>query len=118
MRFVSYVIVALRSLRAHMMRSMLAVTGITIGIAAVLIVVAVAEGARAEVARQIASLGSNLLLVRPGAQASQGVRRPPGGDLTLTSADAQALAREIPSLLVAAPFVGEQRTVVFGDRDW
>ncbi len=94
MRLFGYTLLAFRSLRAHMLRSVLAVFGITIGIAAVLIVVAVAEGARAEISRQIGSLGSNLLLVQPGAQVAQGVRQQAGTMLSLTTADALAMARE------------------------
>jgi putative ABC transport system permease protein len=118
MRSFGYILLALRSLRAHMLRSILAVTGIVIGIAAVLIVVAVAEGARAEISRQIASLGSNLLLVQPGAQVAEGVRQQAGTILSLTTADAMAVAREVPNVVIAAPFVGEQKTAVAGDMNW
>jgi putative ABC transport system permease protein len=114
----NYIILALRSVRAHPLRSILAVIGIIIGIAAVLIVVAVAEGARAEVSRQIASLGSNLLLLQPGAQTTHGLRRPAGTNLSLTTADALAISREIPEVVIAAPFVGDQKTVVAGDSNW
>jgi putative ABC transport system permease protein len=118
MRSLSYILFAVRSLRAHLMRSILAVVGIVIGIAAVSIVVSLAEGARAEVSKQIASLGSNLLLVQPGAQLTQGVRRPAGSSLSLTAADAVAVAREVPEVVIAAPFVGEQKTVISGDINW
>jgi putative ABC transport system permease protein len=80
-------------------------TGIVIGIAAVLDVVSVAEGARVEVSRQISSLGTDLLLVLPGAQLDQGVREQAGSMLTLTATDARALAQEIPDVAIAAPFV-------------
>src|SRR5947199_3581586 len=118
MRSLSYVYLAFRSVRAHILRSILAVTGIVVGIAAVLIVVAVAEGARAEISRQIISLGSNLLLVQPGAQVAQGVRQQAGTILSLTSADALAVAREVPDVVIAAPFVGEQKTTISGDLNW
>ena len=118
MRSLRYILFAVRSLRAHLMRSILAVIGIVIGIAAVSIVVALAEGARAEVSKQIASLGSNLLLVQPGAQVAQGVRRPAGSGLSLTAADAVAVAREVPEVVAAAPFVGEQKTVISGNINW
>jgi putative ABC transport system permease protein len=118
MKAFSYVVLACRSLRAHFMRSILAIIGVVIGIAAVLIVVAVAEGARAEISKQIASLGSNLLLVQPGTQIAEGVRRPAGTNLSLTTADALAVAREVPEVTIAAPFVGEQKTVVSGDLNW
>jgi len=118
MRLLSYVRLAFRSICAHILRSILAVTGIVIGIAAVVIVVAVAEGARAEISRQINSLGSNLLLVQPGAQLAQGVRQQAGTILSLTTADALAIAREVPDIVIAAPFVGEQKTTISGDLNW
>lgn len=119
MRLFAYGWLAFRSLRAHPLRSLLAVLGIVIGIAAVLVVVSVAEGARAEVTRQINSLGSHLLLVQPDAQLEHGVRQPAGSTLTLTAADALAIAREIPEVLIAAPFVGEpNRVVVAGNVNW
>ncbi|MBR0782382.1 ABC transporter permease [Bradyrhizobium iriomotense] len=118
MRTFSYIYLAFRSVRAHILRSILAVTGIVIGVAAVLIVVAVAEGARAEISRQINSLGSNLLLVQPGAQVAQGVRQQAGTILSLTAGDAIAVARGVPEVVVAAPFVGEQKTTISGDLNW
>lgn len=118
MRSLTYTLFVVRSLRAHLVRSVLAVIGIIIGIAAVSIVVALAEGARAEVSRQIASLGSNLLLVEPIPQLTRGVRRPAATALSLTSADAVAIAREVPEVVIAAPFVGEQETVTYGDSNW
>jgi len=118
MRQLSYRLFVVRALSAHLMRSVLAIIGIVIGIAAVSTVVALVEGARAEVSRQIASLGSNLLLVEPGAQETRGVRRPAGSNLSLTSADAVAIAREVPEVLIAAPLVGKQETVAHGDANW
>jgi len=118
MRSFSYIYLAFRSVRVQILRSMLAVTEVVIGIAAVLIVVAVAEGARAEVSRQINSLGSNLLLVQPGAQIAQGVRQQAGTILSLTMGDAIAVAREVPDVVIAAPFIGEQKTTISGDLNW
>src|SRR5215472_4607037 len=118
MRRLSYSLFVVRALRAHLMRSILAIIGIVIGIAAVSVVVAMTEGARAEVSKQIASLGSNLLLVQPGAQVTKGVRRPAGSGLSLTAADAVAIAREVPEVVIAAPFVGDQETVSYGDVNW
>jgi putative ABC transport system permease protein len=118
MRLFSYVLLALRSVRAHILRSILAMTGIVIGIAAVLIVVSVVEGARAEISRQISSLGSNLLLVRPGALAVQGVRQEVGTVLSLTTSDALAITREVSDIAIAAPFVGDQKMAIAGDLNW
>jgi putative ABC transport system permease protein len=118
MRIFAYILLAFRSLRLYALRSLLAILGIVIGIAAVLDVVSVAEGAGAEVSRQINSLGSNLLLVLPGAQLDQGVRKQAGSMLTLTATDARALAQEIPGVVFAAPFVDAQMTAVSGNLNW
>jgi putative ABC transport system permease protein len=118
MRSLSYLFLAFQSLRAHLLRSILAVIGIVVGVAAVLIVVALTEGMRGEISRQINSLGSNLLLVQPGAQATGGVRQQAGTILSLTAADALAIARDVPSVMIAAPFMGEQKTAIAGDQNW
>ena len=118
MQIFAYIWLAFRSLRLYALRSLVAILGIVIGIAAVLDVVSVAEGARAEVSRQISSLGSHLLLVVPGAQLDQGVRKQAGSMLTLTATDARALAQEIPGVVFAAPFVDAQMTAVSGNLNW
>jgi len=118
MQMFAYMWLAFRSLRLYALRSLVAILGIAIGIATVLDVVAVAEGARAEVSRQINSLGSYLLLVVPGAQFDQGVRKQAGSMLTLSVTDARALAQEIPGVVIAAPFVDAQMTAVSGNLNW
>jgi putative ABC transport system permease protein len=110
--------VSIQSLRAHSLRTALAVLGIVVGIAAVIVMIAVAEGARASMAQRIESLGTNLLLVIPGAQRDQGVRLAAGSSLTLTRADATAIAAEIPSVILAAPFVADQKQMAFADKNW
>ena len=118
MRVFDYLSLSIRSLRLYSLRSLLAILGVVIGTAAVLDVVSVAEGARAEVSKQISSLGSHLLLVVPGAQPDQGVRQQAGSMLTLTAADARALAQEIPGVVFAAPFIDAQMTAVSGNLNW
>ena len=118
MRIFAYTWLAFRSLGLYPLRALLAVLGIVIGIAAVLDVVSVAEGARVGVSRQISSLGTDLLLVLPGAQLDQGVREQAGSMLTLTATDARALAQEIPDVAIAAPFVNMQVSAVAGNLNW
>jgi putative ABC transport system permease protein len=118
MRMFGYVWLAFRSLRLYALRSLVAILGIAIGIATVLDVVAVAEGARSEVSRQINSLGSCLILVVPGAQLDHGVRKQAGSMQTLSATDARALARQIPGIVIAAPFVDAQMTAVSGNLNW
>jgi putative ABC transport system permease protein len=105
---------ALDSLGAHSLRSCLTTLGIVIGVAAVILVMAVGEGSRREVLSQIQALGSNLLVVRPGpAQA-------PGTEVfrtdTLKLADAEAIAREIPQVQGVSPEVIGTARARFQDR--
>jgi putative ABC transport system permease protein len=109
---------ALRSLRANKLRSALTALGIIIGIAAVITMLAVGEGAKRRVAEQLKSLGSNTMLVLPGAMTSSGVRLGTGSRNTLTEGDAQALAAEVPGVLAAAPALRGTGQVVNGNLNW
>ncbi len=110
--------VAAASLRVHPLRSVLTMLGVLVGVAAVVAVVAVGEGARVRVIEQIRSLGGNLLLVTPGSLVSQGVRLGGGSRQTLTEGDARAIAAEIPGVLVAAASLFQRAQVVRGGVNW
>jgi putative ABC transport system permease protein len=109
---------ALRSLRANMMRSALTALGIIIGVAAVITMLAVGEGAKRKVAEQLKSLGTNQMLVLPGAVTASGVRLGSGSRNTLTENDAEAIAAEIPHVLAAAPAMRGAGQVVNGNLNW
>jgi putative ABC transport system permease protein len=109
---------ALRSLRANLMRSALTALGIIIGVAAVITMLAVGEGAKREVAEQLRSLGTNQMLVLPGAVTSSGVRLGSGSRNTLTEADAEAIQAEIPNVLAAAPASRGTGQAVYGNLNW
>jgi putative ABC transport system permease protein len=109
---------ALRSLRANMMRSALTALGIIIGVAAVITMLAVGEGAKRKVAEQLKSLGTNQMLVLPGAVTASGVRLGSGSRNTLTENDAEAIAAEIPNVLAAAPAMRGAGQVVNGNLNW
>src|ERR687891_563922 len=95
--------VALRALRVNKLRSALTMLGIIIGVGAVIAMVGVGAGAQARVAEQIQSLGSNLIIVLSGSVTSSGMRLGIGSQLTISEDDASAIAREVPSVQVAAP---------------
>ncbi len=106
---------ALRSLRANLFRTILTLLGIMIGVAAVIAMLALGEGAKQSVLERIGSMGTNLLLIRPGAPNFRG----PGPDptiATLVPADAVALA-EIPNVRYAVPESNGSVTVRHGNRD-
>ncbi len=98
------------------LRSMLTVLGVTIGVAAVITMVTLGQGTTAEVGESVASLGSNLLMVRPG-QFSQ---TPGGGGVgvsTLDVADAEAIERQVDSIRVVAPTDSRSLTAIAGGLD-
>jgi putative ABC transport system permease protein len=109
---------ALRALQRNKLRSALTVLGIVIGVAAVIAMVAIGQGADAAVQQQIRSLGTNLLMVIPGATTAAGVRSGWGGVSTLTVADAEAIERECPSVEGVAYFRRQVVQVVYGERNW
>jgi putative ABC transport system permease protein len=110
--------IAGRALRVNKLRSALTMLGIIIGVSAVIAMVGVGAGAQARVAEQIQSLGSNLIIVLSGSTTSSGVRLGTGSQLTITEDDANAIAREVPAVQVAAPSVRGGAQVVFGNLNW
>ncbi|MDQ7842619.1 MAG: ABC transporter permease [Armatimonadota bacterium] len=101
----SSVQIALRALGANPLRSLLTMLGVIIGVAAVVTMVSIGQGARQSVAQQVQALGSNLLTVFPGSVGQFGVRQGLGSSQTLTWEDAQAIAAEVPTVeAVAAEF--------------
>jgi putative ABC transport system permease protein len=109
---------AARALRVNKLRSALTMLGIVIGVAAIIAMVAVGAGARARVAEQISTLGSNLVLVTAGSITTRGVRSGQGIRVTLTEDDAIALQREIPAVQAAAATWGRTMHVVHGGLNW
>ena len=108
-------LLALRELRRNVMRSFLTMLGIIIGVAAVIILVTLGSGATRQVTEQIASLGSNLLMVTPGKRMGPGQS---SGAAPFKLADAEAIEREIGSLKAVAPVSSRSVTAIFGNENW
>ncbi len=108
-------ILALRELRRNVMRSFLTMLGIIIGVAAVIILVTLGKGATRQVTEQIASLGSNLLMIHPGKHMGPGQS---SGAAPFKLADAEAIQREIPSLIAVAPASSSSMTAILGNENW
>jgi len=106
---------ALRALQANLFRTVLTLLGIVIGVASVVVMLAVGNGARQEVIDRISSLGTNLLLVRPGAPNMR--RSMDGQTTTLTPADALLLA-EVDNVLGAVPEMNGRATLRAGNTDY
>jgi putative ABC transport system permease protein len=118
MKPISSLKVALRALRINKMRSFLTMLGIIIGVGAVIVMVAIGSGASEMIAQQIASMGSNLLIVLPGATTSGGARMGGGSVSTLTSDDAKAIKDECSAIKDVAPVWGGVTQVVYGNQNW
>jgi putative ABC transport system permease protein len=110
--------IALRALARNKLRSFLTMLGIIIGVGAVIAMVAIGEGAKKRVQEQIASLGTNLLVILPGTMTLGGARTGSGGRQTLVASDARAIMREIPVVSGASPVVRQVQQVIAGDQNW
>jgi len=109
---------ALRALRRNKLRSALTMLGIVIGVAAVITMVSIGQGANASVQQQIQSLGTNLLMVIPGATTSAGVRSGWGGVSTLSASDADAIRKECSAVADVTYLKRQIVQVVYGDQNW
>jgi len=108
-------LLALREIKRNVMRSFLTVLGIVIGVASVITMVTLGNGATQQVTTQIASLGSNLLMVTPGR------RMGPGSASSAPSfkvEDGQAIAREIASAALVVPVASRSPSAIFGNQNW
>ncbi|HEX5276337.1 MAG TPA: ABC transporter permease [Fluviicoccus sp.] len=109
-------LLALREIRRNLLRSFLTILGIVIGVSAVITMVTLGNGATQAVSDQISSLGSNLLMVRPGQRMSPG--RDSAGAPRFKLDDARAIEAQVGSLNAVAPTLSRGVTVVYANRNW
>jgi putative ABC transport system permease protein len=109
--------IALDALLRNRARSLLTMLGVIIGVAAVIVTVAIGTGARVSVQQQIQSLGSNLIVVMPGSVTQGGARTGAGGASTLTPDDGMAIAK-LPGVAAVSPSVTVRSQVVAGGNNW
>jgi putative ABC transport system permease protein len=118
MDFMNTFRVALRALARNKMRSALTMLGIIIGVAAVIAVVSIGQGAQYLVQQGIQAMGTNAVFIAAGSNRAGGVRQGYGGVKTLTIDDMNAILREIPLIKQAAPAVQSRQQVVYGNQNW
>ena len=111
-------LIALRALRRNKMRSMLTALGIIIGVASVVAMVAVGNGAQARITSQVSALGQNLLTVFAGSKKSGGVNSGLGSASAITLADAEAIQREVPDVAAVSPEVSVTAQAIANGRNW
>jgi putative ABC transport system permease protein len=112
------VITALRILRRNRLRAGLTMLGIVIGVGAVIAMVSIGEGAKQAVQKQIASMGTNVILIWPSYTTVGGVRSGQGGAVTLTVADALDLKKRIPIVSDTGWYKRAAVQIVNGSRNW
>src|SRR2546423_7665433 len=110
--------VAFRALRRNKLRSALTALGIIIGVGAVIAMVGIGSGAKAQVEAQIASLGQNVIVISSGSTTSSGIRTGWGGAGTLKIEDAEAIRREVPSVTAVSEEVPYTAQIAAGNQNW
>lgn len=112
------VLSALEALFSSKLRSFLTMLGIIIGVGAVIVVIAIGQGAKANVAAQLSRLGTNMVTIQPGSANFGGVQTGIGGRPTLTDKNVQAIAQQVPDIVALSPVVTGQAQVVFNGQNW
>jgi len=118
MRFGATFKIAFRALRRNKLRSVLTALGIIIGVGAVIAMVGIGNGAKAQVEAQIASLGENVILIFSGSTTSSGIRTGWGGAGTLKIEDADAIRREVPGIVNVSEEVVSNSQIASGNQNW
>jgi putative ABC transport system permease protein len=108
---------AWRAIAANKLRTFLTMLGMVIGVGAVILMLAIGQGAQFLVKQAIASMGSNLFIVLSGSSTTAGVRSGSGNAPTLTLGDARAIA-DLPSIAAVAPVASGSSQVVYGANNW
>jgi putative ABC transport system permease protein len=111
-------IIALKALRRNAMRTALTALGMIIGVAAVIVMVAIGTGASSSIQNQIRSAGSNIVMVTAGSGGFGPVRQGQGAVTTLTADDAEAIRREVPGIRYLSPGLNTRTQVVAATSNW
>ena len=109
---------ALHAIVSHKMRSFLSMVGILIGIASVIAMLALGQGAKESISERLASLGSNLLSIRPGSSQLRGVALEAGSVTRFTLQDADAIAKLSDTVKSVSPSVSGRGQLVYGNKNW
>ncbi len=118
LKFLDYVRQATSAVLSHKMRSLLSILGILIGVAAVIAMLALGRGAEESIEQQLSSLGSNLLLVRPGSAKVQGISLQTGAVTRFTFSDIAAIAKLSDEVKSVYPSVTGRGQIIYGNKNW
>lgn len=110
--------IAIRAVKANKMRSILTSLGIIIGVAAVIIMLAIGNGAQITIQNEMKSMGTNLIIIRSGTSTSGGQRMGHGSQPTMKGADGNAIQEKIAAIKLAAPVLSDSGQIVYGNANW
>ena len=117
-KFLDYLRQAAGTIVSHKMRSFLSILGILIGVAAVIAMLAIGQGAKEAIEKQLSSLGSNLLMVRPGSPKVQGIAMETGAVTRFTFQDVAAIQKLTAEVNRASPSVTGRGQIVYANKNW
>jgi putative ABC transport system permease protein len=110
--------IAVRAIKANKMRSILTSLGIIIGVAAVIVMLSVGNGAQIQIQSEMKTMGSNLIIVRSGVSTSSGARGGHGSQPTMKKSDGDAIQNKISSIRLAAPVLDDTAQIIYGNTNW
>ena len=110
--------IAIRAIKANKMRSILTSLGIIIGVAAVIVMLSVGNGAQVSIQNEMKTMGSNLIIIRSGVATSSGARGGHGSQPTMKKSDGDAIEEKIDAIKLAAPVLEETAQIVYGNANW
>jgi len=110
--------IAIRAIKANKMRSILTSLGIIIGVAAVIIMLAIGNGAQQSIQNEMKSMGANIMIIRSGVATSSGVRGGRGSQPTMKMTDGNAIEEKIDKIKLAAPVLDETAQIVYAKTNW
>ena len=110
--------IAFRAIRANKMRSILTSLGIIIGVAAVIVMLSIGNGAQISLQNEMKTMGANLIIVRSGVATSSGARGGHGSQPTMKASDGEAIQEKISAIKLASPVLEETAQLVYGNANW
>ncbi len=110
--------IALRAIKANKMRSILTSLGIIIGVAAVIVMLSIGNGAQISIQNEMKSMGTNLIMIRSGTSTSGGQRMGRGSQPTMKASDGNAIEQKIKGIKMAAPVLNDAGQIVYGNANW
>lgn len=110
--------IAFRAIKANKMRSVLTSLGIIIGVGAVIVMLAIGNGAQISIQKEMKSMGTNLIMIRSGTSTSGGQRMGHGSQPTMKASDGDAIQEKIKGILLAAPVLSDAGQLIYGNNNW